>query len=116
MWPTQPQSYVQLPQDASGLHYGLWVEKRLVSVISLFMEGERAQFRKFATETSEQGKGYGSQLLRYVMAVAKTRRVKQIWCNARVERVPFYQRFGLEPGAERFSKGGQDYVIMEGCL
>ena len=65
MWPDQPLDYVILPQDEEGLHYGLFKEDKLISVISLFINQEEAQFRKFATATEAQGKGYGSALLHH---------------------------------------------------
>ncbi len=71
MWPDQELSFVQLKDDANGRHFGLYVNDTLVSVISLFPEGTRAQFRKFATLREEQGKGYGSRLLAYTLEEAR---------------------------------------------
>ncbi|MEO0580875.1 MAG: GNAT family N-acetyltransferase [Bacteroidota bacterium] len=113
MWPEKPMDYIQLAQDPKGWHYGLFVETRLVSVISLFFEHGVAQFRKFATEKDVQGKGYGSQLLTYVIKEAEKAGAKKIWCNARVERVGFYEHFGLQRTDEIFYRGKQAYVVME---
>ena len=38
-----------LQDDEDGLHFGLFNKEKLVSVVSLFIDGEEAQFRKFAT-------------------------------------------------------------------
>ncbi|MEL6695333.1 MAG: GNAT family N-acetyltransferase [Bacteroidota bacterium] len=113
MWPEKPMDYIQLAQDPEGWHYGLFVETRLVSVVSLFFEHGIAQFRKFATEKDVQGKGYGSQLLAYVMVEAEKAGARKIWCNARVERTGFYERFGLQKTDEIFYRGKQRYVVME---
>ena len=43
------------------------------------------------------------------------RQVRRVWCNARLEQAPFYNKhFGmvLIPGSA-FEKGGRDYVLME---
>ncbi|MEM8899159.1 MAG: GNAT family N-acetyltransferase [Bacteroidota bacterium] len=86
MWPDKPLNYIKLPNDALGLHYGLFLQDKLVSVISLFQEGSSAQFRKFATLTACQGKGYGTPLLRHIMEWAENEQLDKIWCNARIHK------------------------------
>lgn len=113
MWPEREPSYVQLADDDEGVHYGLFEENELISVVSLFVHGEEAQFRKFATKVIVQGKGYGSQLLRHMLMEAKKSGVKRIYCNARSNKVSFYEKFGLVVTDKRFTKGGKEYVIME---
>ncbi|MZQ87085.1 GNAT family N-acetyltransferase [Paenibacillus sp. 5J-6] len=113
MWPERDLSYVQLSDDDEGIHYGLFADEALISVVSLFIHGEEAQFRKFATKVSSQGKGYGSQLLRHMLREAMLLGVKRIYCNARSNKVSFYEKFGLAVTDKQFTKGGKDYVIME---
>ncbi|MNI87734.1 Acetyltransferase (GNAT) family protein [compost metagenome] len=79
----------------------------------MFIEGEEAQFRKFATLEQEQGKGYGSILLEYVLDIAVNRGVKRIWCNARTNKASYYAKFGLKPTGASMEKDGVSYVIME---
>ena len=116
LWPNKPLAYVQLPEDDQGLHFGIQLGERVVSVISLFIQGEEAQFRKFATLPSEQGKGYGSHLLTHIIGEAGRLGVRRIWCNARVETANFYKRFGILETEHRFHKGAIPYVIMEKWL
>lgn len=113
MWPDKDLDYIKLEDDDLGTHFGLFKEDILISVISLFISNEEGQFRKFATLQQEQGKGYGSMLLDYVIKEAKNRGVKRIWCNARENKVNFYKKFGLQESNYRFTKGGKSYVIME---
>lgn len=116
MWPDKPLDYVQLKDDNTGTHWGLFVEDRLVSVVSLFIEHKQAQFRKFATLQQEQGKGYGSKLLRHVMEEAALHGADRIWCNARQDKAGFYRKFGLSETDEAFDKDGIAYVIMQTSL
>ncbi|WP_128755323.1 hypothetical protein [Aquimarina sediminis] len=40
MWPNKPIKYVELPNDESARHFGLFVNKQITSVISLFIENK----------------------------------------------------------------------------
>ncbi|GEN89140.1 putative N-acetyltransferase YitI [Oceanobacillus sojae] len=113
MWPNEDFDYIKLKDDDAGIHFGLFKENMLISVVSLFVDKDEAQFRKFATLKSEQGKGYGSRLLEAVLEEAKTYDIKRIWCNARKNKESFYQRFGLVRTCSSFVKNGESYVIME---
>ncbi|RYP25828.1 hypothetical protein DL767_008251 [Monosporascus sp. MG133] len=118
LWPHKPMSYVQLPEDASGQHFGAFVasddaSEELVSIISLFIDGNgAARFRKFATAASWQGKGIGSALLAYTMEAAAKTGARSIWCDARQSALPFYERFGMNSEGEVFFKGEVPYLRM----
>lgn len=113
MWPNKPLEYVKLANDGDGRHFGLFVDKQIVAVISLFIVGKDAQFRKFATLTSFQGKGYGTLLLKKIMSIAINEKIDKIWCNARIDAAAFYGKFGMNLTTRKFEKGGIAYVIME---
>ncbi|MDN5202270.1 GNAT family N-acetyltransferase [Fulvivirgaceae bacterium BMA10] len=113
MWPNENLDYVRLVEDDQGIHFGLTDHDKLISVVSLFIKDNSAQFRKFATAKGEQGKGYGTILLRFVMDKVQDLNIDRIWCNAREERSVFYEKFGMKETNQRFVKGGLKYVIME---
>lgn len=113
MWPDKPLDYVKIPGDEHAAHYGLMVEGRLVSIVSLFNQNNEIQFRKFATLKSEQGKGYGSYLLSHVLKDNISENTTAIWCNARIDKKNFYLKFGLQPTQKSFFKGEIEYVIMK---
>ena len=113
MWPDKELNFIKLENDEKGLHYGIFEKKVLISVISLFIQDDRAQFRKFATLKEEQGKGYGSRLLDYLIEESKDLGVKVLWCNARENKAEYYQRFGFAKTDKTFEKSGVKYVIME---
>ena len=113
MWPDKPFAYVQLPDDDQGYHYGLFENEQLVSVLSLFLNGTDSRFRKFATLTTHQRHGYGSRLLLHVLQAAEGLGAKRIWCSARVEAAPFYEKFGMREFDGRFTHEGMPYVKME---
>ncbi|WP_271406638.1 GNAT family N-acetyltransferase [Tenacibaculum soleae] len=113
MWPNKPLTYVELPDDKNGKHLGLYVNDTLTSIVSLFTVNNEVQFRKFATLVEFQGLGYGTVLLQKVIASTKKEGIRKLWCNARVEKSKFYEKFGLKPTNKKFEKGGIQYIVME---
>ncbi len=117
LWPDKPLAYVQLPDDEAGLHYGALVDGEVRAVISLFVGNDGvARFRKFATDPAWQGRGLGSALLRHVLAEARARGARTLWCDARQSTLAFYQRFGLAPEGDVFYKGDIPYVRLSRAL
>ncbi|WP_241461447.1 GNAT family N-acetyltransferase [Aquimarina macrocephali] len=113
MWPNKPIEYVELPNDENARHFGLFVNGEITSIISLFIENNEVQFRKFATLIEFQGLGYGTILLKSIIDLIEKEGIKKLWCNARVEKSKFYERFDLKPTDKKFEKGGIEYIIME---
>ncbi|EIW19880.1 GCN5-related N-acetyltransferase [Pelosinus fermentans DSM 17108] len=112
MWPEKDIEYIKLKDDELGKHFGLFVNHDLISVISLFEKNNVVQFRKFATLQELQGKGYGSVLLDYVLKEAEKQGATSFWCNARVNKIDFYKKFGFEEIEEAATKDGMKYVKM----
>lgn len=128
MYPDKPLEHVVLDIDSTGQHYGLFIghqsdqeteevletlDDQLVSVISLFVENNQMQFRKFATLVDEQGKGYGSYLLKWVIDYCIKEKIETLWCNARMEKRFYYKHLGFCETDKTFRRGEIDYIIME---
>ena len=113
MWPDQPFEFVKLEEDNLGIHFGVFEEDKLVSIVSCFMEEKEMQFRKLATLEDYQGKGIASHLLKYILEFAKEKGVEKVWCNARTNKKSFYERFGMIDTFKSFVKSGQEFTIME---
>jgi len=113
MWPDKPIEYVELPNDEDGRHFGLFVNGELTSIISLFVTDNEAQFRKFATVVEFQGLGYGTILIERIVDLVDKEGIRKLWCNARVEKSNFYERFNFKPTDKKYEKGGIEFVIME---
>lgn len=129
LWPDKPQSYVLLPEDSTGHHYGAFLSSKdnsaPVAVISLFLEPiplppyqdaappRAARFRKFACQRDYQGQGIGSTLLRYAFDAARGMGCVVIWCDARLETAAWYERRGMSRFGETFFKGEVEYVRMK---
>lgn len=114
LYPKETLEFVKLEDDAFGTHLGLYQDDRLLCIISLFEKDEAIQFRKFATITSEQGKGYGTRLLQYVMDWAlENKKKKAIWCNARLSATSLYEKFGMEQTGNSWEKYGIEFIKMQ---
>ncbi len=116
MWPDMPFNFVKLDKDSEGIHFGLFMDDKLISIVSLFVKNNQAQFRKFATEITEQGKGYGTKLLTFLINEAESMNVDKIWCNARIDKTKYYEKFGLLKTEKIYTKGEIDFVIIENDL
>lgn len=112
MWPNKPVDYIKLENDKSGKHFGFYKDEVLVSVISLFIDDQVGQFRKFATALDHQSKGYGGMLLKFVLKYCINHNINTLWCNARTDKTGYYKKFGFVCTEETFVKSNQSYVIM----
>ena len=113
MYPGETIDFVKLEDDNSGMHWGLYVEDQIVSVISVFERNRVIQFRKFATMASMQGKGYGTSLLHHVIQWAQNNGMKSIWCNARKSAAGFYEKFGMVQNGPCWEKNRIEFIKME---
>ena len=113
MWPDQPFEFVQLEEDNLGLHFGVFDHEKLVSIVSCFIVDDEMQFRKLATLEEFQGKGIASQLLNYILKLAKEKNLNKMWCNARTNKKTFYEKFGMKDTHKTFVKANQEFTIME---
>ena len=113
MYPELSIDEVKLADDESGNHLGLYDGDDLVSVVSVFVKNDELQFRKFATRTAKQNKGYGTALLKQVMEVAEKMQCLKIWCNARISATKFYEKFGMQATGDTWLAKGHEFIKME---
>ncbi len=116
MYPEFTIEKVKLADDGQGRHFGLFVADELTVVVSLFVKDNALQFRKLATLANQQGKGYGKQMMQFVLSLASAEKMEMVWCNARLSAAPFYQAFGLEVSGESWQQDGHKFVVMKKIL
>ncbi len=113
MYPEFSVEQVKLKDDAQGRHFGLFVADKLTVVVSVFVKDNALQFRKLATLQEQQGKGYGKQMMQFILDLTSAENLKAVWCNARITAAPFYQAFGLEVLGENWQQDGHTFVVMQ---
>lgn len=117
LWPDQPFDFIKLPEDSNGNHFGLFLDNELISIVSLFQtDTGTVQFRKFATKTNEQGKGYGTKLLLHLMEFAQDQGFHTLWCNARIDKTDYYKNFGMVETDKTYIKQNLKFVILKKVL
>lgn len=113
MYPEKEIKDMALPDDFDGIHFGLYHNYELTGVVSLFEKGTIAQFRKMAVLPEAQGKGFGKQLLLYVIAFCKQQGIEYLWCNARTNATEFYKKIGFATIGEAYLQNQIQYIKMQ---
>lgn len=112
MYPDKDFNFVKLENDFDGVHFGLYLNHILTGVVSLFIDGENAQFRKLAILPEFQKQGLGLKLMEYLIDFCRIQNVKRLFCNARVSAIPFYKKLGFEQEGKTYSRNQIEYIKM----
>lgn len=115
LWPDKPFDFVKVDDDENGWHFGAYENDKLISVISLFPDAfyKRVRFRKFATLSEFQHRGFGKRLLIFSMEYSKNRGFEWIWCDARADALGFYEKLGFVKFSDVFLKERLEYYKIE---
>lgn len=127
LWPDKPAHFCQVEGDEQGLHFGAFVNvtattpepyqySQLVAVASVYIDGEQARLRKFATLEDFQGQGIGTAMIRHILDELTRHQVRLFWCDARASAEGFYQQFSMVRCGELFTKSGIGYYKMQRSL
>ena len=117
--PNQAFDDTLYPGDDAALHLGAFEGDRLVGIASLYEEDRvdgRAggwRLRGMATDAGVRGAGFGALLLAACVDEVAGAGGTELWCNARLPAVGFYQRGGFEVVSEEFDVPGiGPHVVM----
>ena len=113
LYPHWQLEQVRMDHDDDGLHFGLYEGAELVTVVSLFISGPSAQFRKLATAAGCRGKGYGKRMMQHIQEVCRRHQVRKLWCNARDSAETFYLQLGYTRTSNIFYKDDIAFYKME---
>ena len=113
LWPNKPESFCQVDGDELANHYGVYIEEKLVSVASIYIEDKVARLRKFATLIEFQNAGLGTKLITHIINALKSAGIEYFWCDARTTAVGFYQKFNMVQQGGEFTKSGVLYIKMK---
>jgi len=103
-------------------HFGLFDNKKLIGIISLFTkinpifaEKYQAQIRGMAVLETHQKKGFGEALVKHCETYCNENKVDLIWFNARTAAVGFYQKMNYHPQGDAFEieDVGEHYLMFK---
>ena len=104
LWPGRPDM-CRLAEDAQGLHLAATLgDDQVIGVVSLFVDGAAARFRKFAVLEAHRGAGVGSRLLQAAEDEAASAGAAHIECDARAETAAYYEKRGYAAAGPPFAK------------
>ncbi|WP_432464041.1 GNAT family N-acetyltransferase [Agarivorans sp. QJM3NY_33] len=113
LWPQHDINFCRVAEDQQGLHFGGWLEQKLVIVASLFVSQREVRLRKFACLEQYQNRGFGSTMLRYLIEQQQNQAQSDtFWFDARYTAITFYQNLGFHVDSEVFYKHQIAYVKM----
>ena len=113
--PGRPIEEVVFDDDhaADTVHAGGFVEDELVAVGRVSREpppgsedADAWRIRGMATLPAHRGRGIGAAVLDRLVAHAAGRGGSEVWCNARVRAMSFYERAGFRAEGEAFDVPG----------
>lgn len=113
LWPNKPACFCKVAGDDVANHYGVYNEAKLVCVASVYIKGNTARLRKFATLQEFQNQGLGTKLISHIINTLKVRGIDFFWCDARKTAVSFYHKFNMLQQGDDFDKSGVCYVKMK---
>ena len=105
----------------STFHFGIFVNKILIGVISLFKNNSifefenQYQIRGMAVLESHQNQGFGKKLVLHCENYLASQNTDLIWFNARVVAVSFYQKLGYLIDGDGFeiSDIGEHFLMFK---
>lgn len=105
LWPhiqTEAECVIDGDQNPEVIHLGVFHEKQLVSIGSLFplhspRLSQRVQFRlrAMATDPDFRNQHAGKQLILFAIELLRSRGTEVLWCDARLHAVGFYKSLGF---------------------
>ncbi|WP_419173286.1 GNAT family N-acetyltransferase [Halobacteriovorax sp.] len=95
--------------ESGTFHLGAFIENNLVSVASFYFNrnskfniDNQYQLQGMATLEDFRKQGLSRELLNVAFPIIKQNFCNLVWCNARIEAAPFYQKLGFEISGDEF--------------
>ncbi len=92
---------IEWEYEEESVHFLIYKNKKAVGTARYRMYGDKIKFERFAILQEGRSKGYGRDILRYMLTDVKMMR-KAIILNAQITAVEFYKRSGFIVSGEKF--------------
>jgi len=97
------------------MHLGAFANDSLVGVLTLISKKQSVQLRGMAVLEKFQGQGVGKQLITHAENLVRQQHTCNLWMNARLIAVPFYEACGYQKQGETFELpyGGTHFKMIK---
>ena len=105
LWPhiTNGNYSIQLDDIESTFHLGTYCQNQIISIGTFIKEtnekfncNTQYRLRAMATDKGHQTKGAGRNLLLTALDILKKKKIMMLWCDARLNAIPFYKAMGMK--------------------
>lgn len=104
----------ELLKDEHDVHMGLFDGYSILACLTLTDAGNgRLKVRQVATDSEQQGKGFGRHLSDAAEQYAKEKGYTLMFCHARKVAAQFYLKLGYEIVSDEFTEVNIPHYIME---
>ncbi|MCK5847033.1 MAG: GNAT family N-acetyltransferase [Bacteroidales bacterium] len=93
-------------------HFLIYYKRKPVGTARYFIKGDNIKFERFAFLKEMRGKGYGRDMMRYMLTDVKLMQ-KNIILNSQEYAVGFYKLSGFIVCGEKFMEGGIPHYPMQ---
>ncbi|MCD6083319.1 GNAT family N-acetyltransferase [Candidatus Aerophobetes bacterium] len=76
-----------------------------------FLEN-RAKLERVALLKEYRGRGFGKEMMKYLIRHCKRRKVEEIFLHSQLHVKDFYKKFGFKPRGKTFMEAGIEHIEM----
>lgn len=103
----------ELDNEDTQWHFGLFDNAEALACLVLVpQENQGIKMRQVCTQTKVQGKGLGKKLAWHAELFAIEKGFTEIYCHARKEAVPFYEKMAYQIRGAEFMEVGIPHYYM----
>ena len=105
LWPHIKNGDYSIPVDkhADTFHMGTFFNQKVISIGTFIKENNpkfkdniQYRLRAMATDTEYRQKGAGKILFLKALNILNSKKIKLLWCDARLAAVPFYKSLNMQ--------------------
>ncbi|MBL7790040.1 MAG: GNAT family N-acetyltransferase [Chitinophagales bacterium] len=107
---------LDIKNEAEEWIYAYFLQDRIVASCQFIIEGDKAKMRQVATVKTYQGRGIGKDLFMHCEEELRKHGIKEIYCHARKNAIPFYEKLNFEIYSDEFDEVGIPHLKMKKTL
>ena len=99
-------------EDEKAIHIIVLLGEKPVGCARIVMTDNRARLGRIAILDECRGKGYGKDLVKFLIEFCLDKKVKEIYMHAQYYLNKFYSELGFVDRGERFDEAGIEHIEM----